>query len=241
MKNPELAVIMPVYNEEGVIENVIRKWMNEFQQLGISCIFHVYNDGSKDNTKNILEKVALKHDNLVVHNKENSGHGPTILKGYVETTDSDWLFQIDSDDEISCDSFIHLWNNRLNHDLLIGNRINRNSPLIRRFITYISKLVIYFFYGKGITDVNCPFRLMRSETFKNYYKIIPPSTFAPNILITGIACFKKFRVFQINVNYNKRTTGEVSIKRFKLLKSAIKSYIQTIRFKRILTKYEMEN
>jgi glycosyltransferase involved in cell wall biosynthesis len=235
----ELAVVMPVFNEENIIEKVLEKWVNALNYLSIDFQIHVYNDGSKDNTLEITEQLANKYSSIIVHDKKNSGHGPTILIGYQENCDAKWIFQVDSDDEMDPESFEILWNEKEKYDFLIGRRNGRNSPLARRIVSYISKIVVNIFYGYGVSDVNSPYRLMRNDIFRDIYNKIPLDTFAPNVIISGIACFKKCRVLEIPVAYRSRTTGEVSIKKTKLLKASIKSFIQTIKFymKNIRYKY----
>ena len=163
MKNPELAVVMPVYNEEGAIRNVLLKWTQELERLGIRFEIHVYNDGSKDGSLKMLRELAGQNPRLVVHDKKNSGHGPTILQGYRENSETPWIFQIDSDDEIGCESFQEFWEKRESFDFLIGARVRPNQPLPRKVISSFSRVTVRIFYGKKVHDVNSPFRLMRSE------------------------------------------------------------------------------
>lgn len=87
------------------------------------------------------------------------------------------------------------------------------------------------FYGKGVTDVNTPYRLMRKNVFVKIYNKFPKDTFAPNVIISGIVGLKKMRIFEIPVSHQHRRTGEVSIEHFKLLQMAIKSFIQTISYR----------
>lgn len=226
----ELAIIMPVYNEEGSIETVVEKWVALFRAESIDFELHVYNDGSKDNSSVILDRLAGVYEELKVHHKANSGHGPTILQGYRENSSSSWLFQIDSDDELGTKGFSRLWQARRQYDFLIGTRTGRKAPFARKMITFLTALTVRLFYGKGVDDVNCPFRLMRSAIFQDLYHEIPDSTFAPNVLISGFACQKKVRVFQVPIVHNFRQTGEVSIKHWKLLRAAVLSFWQTMNF-----------
>lgn len=227
----ELAIIMPVYNESGAIGTVVKKWSAVLDALAIDYSFHVYNDGSKDNTLEILNELSGNYDRLIVHDKKNSGHGPTILLGYRENSNCKWIFQTDSDDELPPDDFEILWKNRNDYDFLIGIRDDRDSKPIRKFITGISRLTVRVFYGKGVKDVNSPYRLYRTSVFKTYFEKIPENTFAPNVILSGIACLKKIRIFQTYVKHQNRQTGTVSIKRWKLLKAALKSYWQTFSFR----------
>lgn len=229
--NIELAVVMPVYNEQDAIENVVKKWHNELSKHNINFELHVYNDGSKDNTKQILDKLATQYSNLKVHHKTNSGHGPTILQGYRENSSVPWIFQTDSDDELAPDSFIRLWEKRNDYDFLIGTRCERNQPKPRKIISAISRITVRIFYKKGVYDVNSPYRLMRSERLKNLFFLIPEHTFAPNVIISGMAGLRKLRIFQIEVPHQNRKTGEVSIKKWKLFKVSLRSFRQTIAFR----------
>jgi len=227
----KLSVIIPVYNEEGSIAQVINEWASTLNKEQIDYQLCAYNDGSKDQTENILNDLLKTHPHLKVFHKKNAGHGPTILQGYKENLNSEWLFQVDSDNEIKAHNFIKLWEKKDQYDFLIGKRINRNGPLPRKIISYISYLSIRIFYGKGIEDINCPFRLMRTSFINEFIDCIPNDTFAPNVIISGMACLKKGRLFTYPVNFEFRKTGTVSIKKWKLLKAAIKSFFQTIKFR----------
>lgn len=227
----DLAIIMPVYNEEGAIEKVIEKWVAELDKLNIDYNIFAYNDGSKDNTANILERISQKYNKVVAVNKENSGHGPTILKGYRDNSENfNWLFQLDSDDEICPEGFSNLWNKRNEYDFLVGIRDGRLQPLPRKIISLVSRFCIKIFYGKGPWDVNSPYRLMRTEKFKELYVKIPEGTFAPNVIISGFVAKKELKFFETTVPCGERQTGEVSIKKWKLFKAAAKSFWQTISF-----------
>lgn len=229
--NIELAIVMPVYNEQGAIGNVVKKWHEELSKHKIKFELHTYNDGSKDNTKQILDELAKQYHTLRVHHKTNSGHGPTILLGYRENSHIPWVFQTDSDDELPPDSFILLWDKRNDYDFLIGSRCERNQPKPRKIISAISRSTVRLFYKKGVHDVNSPYRLMRTERLKTLFQLIPENTFAPNVIISGMAGLRKLRIFQIEVPHQNRKTGEVSIKKWKLFKVSLRSFRQTIAFR----------
>lgn len=231
MIKKELALVMPLYNEEGAIGTVIRKWTEELQKLKIHFLIHAYNDGSKDGTLHILNDLAAENKRLIVHDKPNSGHGPTVLLGYRENSDAEWIFQIDSDDEIGPEKFGELWKNRDQYDFLIGRRTRANQPFVRRVISAASRAVVRIFYGSEVFDVNSPYRLMRTEVMKNLFFSLPANMFAPNIVISGMASLKKLRVYEIRVLQKERITGEVSIKKFKLMKAALKSFWETIAYR----------
>lgn len=227
---PELSLIIPVYNEEDIIQEVIHDWVKELRQLAISFEIRCYNDGSKDASLAKMQELTEQYPELKVIDKTNSGHGPTILKGYRETP-SPFLFQIDSDNEMKSSSFPTLWEKREQYDFLVGSRdFQFTVSKSRQFISRIASMVIRLFYGKGVKDVNSPYRLMRREAFEDLFGRIPEDTFAPNLIIAGFAARKKLRIYTVPVPAFFRMTGMVSIRQLKLLKVAIKAFWQTILF-----------
>ena len=228
-----LAVVMPVYNEEGAIAAVLDKWLSMLDRLDdVEYQIHVYNDGSKDKTKEILDQYEKgKENKLIVHNKPNSEHGATILLGYQENSrNHDWIFQIDSDDEMGSELFPDLWERRRNNDFLLGIREGRKQVFPRKIISFVSRQVVRIFYGKRtVWDVNSPYRLMRSKVFYKIYQEIPRDTFAPNVIISGMMEKCGLRYYQQMVQRD-RQTGEVFIKKWKPFKATVKSFWQTIKF-----------
>ena len=225
-----LAVVMPVYNEEEAIGPVLRKWAEALSRLEIDYTIFAYNDGSKDRSLEAIRSVAQEYPGkIIATDKPNSGHGPTILLGYRQAAAAgyDWVFQVDSDDEMEPESFSQLWDARENNDFLLGWRDGRTQTLPRKIISAVSRVSVYLLYGRGIRDVNTPYRLMRVSVFGDAYETIPSDTFAPNVILTGIAAQERFRVAQYAVPQRDRQTGEVSIKKWKLAKAALKSFWQT--------------
>lgn len=204
----KLTIVIPVYNEEAVIEEVINDWNDNLKVLDADYTIKVYNDGSKDNTLKKLNEIKSKlGDRIVVVDKANSGHGPTVIKSYTDSLDTDWLFQVDSDNEISASYFKDFWQQRNDYDLVIGRRLGRQSPPFRKLMTAGSAFLVKVLYGTGIPDVNVPYRLMRVSAFKEHLLRINKDVFVPNIIVSGIAAKYKMRIKILDIEYVYRTTG----------------------------------
>lgn len=227
-----LCIVMPVYNEQAIVGAVLRKWSRMLDGLDIDYEIRPYNDGSKDASLAVMQEAAASLPRVTVKDKPNGGHGQTILTGYRESVADgfDWVFQLDSDDEMGPEKFVDLWQRRGDYDFLIGRREGRQSAWPRRIVSLVSRLCVRICYGKSVWDVNSPYRLMRVAAFAEVFQRIPPSTFAPNVILSGIAARRKFRCLEISVPQHERTTGEVSIRKFRLLKAAIRSFVQTVAF-----------
>ena len=80
----KLSVVVPVYNEQDSIQPVIEEWFEALNKLGIKHKFLILNDGSNDNTREVLDRITTKFGSVEVINKENSDHGCTCILGYNE-------------------------------------------------------------------------------------------------------------------------------------------------------------
>lgn len=221
---------MPVYNEEGAVADTLAEWTSTLDALGVAYEFRVLDDGSKDSTGAILDGLAPRYAGLHVTHKPNSGHGPTILQGYRESL-GDWVFQIDSDRELLPDAFARFWSARDRFDYIQGYRVRRVSPLARRITSAVARGTIRLVFGTGLRDVNCPYRLMRGEWLRAAAADLPAGTLTPNVLLSGLAIRDKLRLGEEPVEHRHRTTGTVSIRRWKLFKFAMKALWQVLRFR----------
>ena len=228
-----LCIVIPVYNEQSIIGSVLQKWSQTLDELNVDYTIRPYNDGSKDSSLNIMRDMAKLLPHVDVRDKPNGGHGNTILTGYREAADDgfDWIFQVDSDDEMGPEKFSDLWDKRKDFDFLVGIRDGRIQTLPRKIISFVSRCCVKAFYGRAtIWDVNTPYRLMRTDAFHDIFKQIPLTTFAPNLILSGMVARRHLRFFETRVPQHDRTTGEVSIKKWKLFKAAARSFAQTISF-----------
>lgn len=102
MDNPLLSILIPVYNASKFLKRCIdsivnQKEFNDFVELGI------INDGSRDNSLEIINHYASKHDNIRVISRENQGIGPTRNE-LIDNTHGKYFWFVDADDYISKES-----------------------------------------------------------------------------------------------------------------------------------------
>ncbi len=232
---------MPVYNEAECIAKVVASWRYELAALRIDFRMIVLNDGSRDGTAEALAAFA-GDSRIEIVNKPNAGHGPTILMGYRKAAAiANWVFQCDSDDEMPADHFRRLWARREQFDAVIGIRAGRSQGLGRKLISKVSRLAVWMLYGRGVADVNVPYRLIRAEVLAPLVERIPSDTFAPNVIISGALARGRCRIANVPVPHQGRRTGTVSIMKWKLWRSAFLAFRQTIRCRKLTARSAMPN
>ncbi|MFT6958269.1 MAG: dolichol-phosphate mannosyltransferase [Halieaceae bacterium] len=228
----ELAVIIPVYNESSCIEKVANEWRSAFVFKKIKFKIIFINDGSTDNTAEILERVSKEYPEIVLISQVNGGHGNAVLNGYEEALrlNADYVFQVDSDDQFLPSDFGQLWNERESSPFVLGFREKRNDPRMRLIITKTLKYFLRLICKTSIRDANIPYRLIESNFLRSALKNIPADAFAPNIFLAVLSSRYLFSYPEIPVTHVERQTGEVSIVRMGLLKACLRSFIQLVTF-----------
>lgn len=224
---PALTVVMPVYNEGAALPGVLAAWSAELDRLGLDYRLCVYDDGSREATGRVLEEQARLHPRVVATRHTNRGHGPTILRGYREA-EGDWVFQVDSDGEMSPGAFESLWRRREDYDLLIGSRAGREEPPVRLLITRVSRLAVRLLFGRGVRDVNSPYRLIRGDKLQALLQEVPGEPFAPNVILSGLAVRAGLRIGEWPVPCEGRRAGRSSLTPVRILKGSVRSFFETI-------------
>ena len=227
----KLYIIIPAYNEEENIENVINDWYPVVEKVGGESRLVIINDGSKDDTYEIMQKIK-KEKGLTMFEpmtKENGGHGATILFGYhyAIKQGADYIFQTDSDGQTLPDEFWQFWEEREQYDMLIGHRSKREDGSSRVFVTKTLKVVIKLCFGVTVTDANTPFRVMKVSTLKEYIGLIPKDYNLSNVIISVIYAKRKLKVKYIPITFRQRQGGVNSINIRKIVaigKQAVKDF-----------------
>jgi glycosyltransferase involved in cell wall biosynthesis len=220
----KLYIVMPAYNEENTIAKVVDEWHAVAETAGHGSKLVVFNDGSKDDTAGVLEKIKNKYAHLIVINKENSGHGPTCRLAYQYAVDekADWVFQTDSDGQTNSRDFLSFWEKRNQYDFIIGHRAKRSDSVARRFISQILKLALFMIFRVFVADANTPFRLMKTERLRHYLPLIPNDYFLCNTLLSVLVTKNKERIFWQEISFTPRLSGISSIPLVRFGKLGIK-------------------
>lgn len=232
----ELVVVIPAYNEEACIHEVVPLWINGIASVIPKDQFKllVINDGSRDKTGVILDELTGQYPNLIAKHQLNGGHGNAIFNGYQMAVqmNPNFVFQTDSDDQFVPSDFKNFWDKRNESDFVLGFREVRNDDPFRLLITRILKYSLLFIYGTYIHDANIPFRLIRTSFLSKLLTSLPKKTpFAPNIFLSVLAQKSGQKLFNIPVMHKERETGEVSIRHMKLLKVCWQSFKELTQFR----------
>lgn len=222
-----LYIVMPAYNEEENIENVINAWypvVEKYSGGGKSRLVLV-NDGSKDKTYCIASKLIKSHSLLEVVDKENSGHGATVLFAYKYALNhgADYIFQTDSDGQTNPGEFHIFWEQRKEYDMVIGHRNKREDGVSRKVVTATLKEMLKLAFGVDVTDANTPFRLMSKASLQECMRYVPEDFNLSNVILSVAYVKNDFKVKFEPITFRPRQGGVNSINLKKIVHIGLNS------------------
>ncbi len=226
----KLYIVIPAYNEEENIRQVIADWYPVVEKIGNESRLVIIDDGSRDKTFKILEDEMKKRELLIGITKPNAGHGATVLYGYRYAVDNgaDYVFQTDSDGQTLVEEFWDFWKQRTEYDMVIGQRAGRQDGFSRVIVTKTLKLVCLICFRVSLKDANTPFRLMKAEKLKENLKLVPEDFNLSNVILSVIYAKKKEPVKYIPITFRPRQGGTNSINIKKIIKigrKAVKDFM----------------
>ena len=232
MKTVPLSVVMPVYNEEDAIAAAV----DDVSQHVLAAIpdaeLVVVNDGSRDRTGAILDAIVAHDARIRVIHQSNTGHGGAVIAG-IEAARGACIFLIDSDRQIPLDEFWNAWTAlRAGHDAVFGVRRRRHDPALRLYLSRFIQRSVRAFFGVHLHDANVPYKLFRRGVWHDIRPLIPDGTLAPSLFLAVLARLSGFNILEVDVVHKERDTGEVSIRRLKLLKFCARGLSQMLELRR---------
>lgn len=205
-----LSVVIPCYNEVHTIEQVIER----VRTADLPTEIIVVDDGSRDGTRDILDRMRDRPDLKIVFHEKNQGKGAALRTGFLEATGTVVVVQ-DADLEYDPHEFRWLVQPIVENkaDVVFGTRFGHNdrpvSPLwhlaVNQFITRMSNLKT----GLRLTDVETCYKMFRRELIQEIAPGLRERGFGIEIeMAHKMAKKRRVRFYERPVSYARRTYAE---------------------------------
>ena len=215
----KVLLIIPAYNEEENILNTYKK-IKEFNKKNKTKYdVIVINDGSTDNTENILNENKIPHITLI----HNLGIGGAVQTGYKYAYENNYdiAVQFDGDGQHDVNYVYNIIKPIVNNksDFTIGSRFidktssEFKSTVARQMGIKVISKAIKIATHKKVFDTTSGFRACNKEIIK-YFSDSYPLEY-PEPITTTELLKKNYRLEEVPVSMNERTGGTSSIKAWK--------------------------
>ena len=207
---PLISIIVPIYNEEKTILQILKK-LSKIKEWGYPFEVIVVNDGSTDNTDNILSENKILIDKLI-NNKTNSGKGFSVKKG-LEIADGKYIIFQDGDLEYDPNDFIKFFKllEKFNPDLIIGSRFvyaeyTRSHYFLNKIGNKLITLIFNIIYNTTFTDIYSCYACFKRDLIN--IDLLKTNGFEQQAEILGKVVRNSKKFYEVPINYNGRSHEE---------------------------------
>lgn len=224
------SIVIPIYNESNNIKILLKEIYFILQDNFLFEVI-IVNDGSNDESKEIIEK--LNYENLVlINNDKNLGQSKSLWIG-IKNSKYETIITIDGDlqnDPKDIPMLIDYYKQNNDIDLVGGIRTKRKDNLIKMISSKIANTLRSFIFKDGCIDTGCSLKVFNKKVFLNFPYFNGIHRFLPS-LYTG---YNK-KTFFLNVNHRARIAG---VSKYGTFNRLYKGVIDIIRVKNIIKNYQ---
>ena len=186
---------------------------NLLDKLSINYEMIIAEDGSTDNTKQVLNNLLIKNKKRFTSNIKikKRGYADAVISS-VKIAKGKYILSVDSDGQCDPKDFTKFWKKRylLNNSVMIGHRFKRNDTKQRLLMSKFFLIFHRILFFSNIKDPSCPYIFCKTSFLKNksLFKI-----YDRRFLVGFIAiCLKKnVKIYQIKINHRKRASGKTNV------------------------------
>ena len=217
----KFSIIIPCYNESQDIVKNVDKIKDYLASKNLDYELLLVNDGSKDNTKEVIESIpnvkALSYE-------PNRGKGAAIKYGIGNAT-GDYILFMDADLSTDLSAVDKVVEHAPHYDMIIGSRhakdsvIKKKQPALRVFIGWCCRKLVNMKFHFKYKDTQCGFKAMRTDIAKKIVSKQVVNNFAFDVEYLYIASLNNLSIYEMGVIWADDRGSTVSP-----LKSSIKFF-----------------
>lgn len=202
--SPDISVVVPVLNEEENIEPLYQTLRETLEGLNKGYEIVLIDDGSTDNSYQILERLHAKDQDhvRVIQFRRNFGKTAALAAGFKEAQ-GQLIITMDADLQDDPEEIPKLLTKlEEGYDLVVAWRRERRDPLSKRLPSRIFNLVVSLLTGLRLHDVNCGFKVLRREVAEGLKLYGELHRFIP-----VLAHWRGYKVEELEVVHQPRRHG----------------------------------
>ena len=220
---PGLSVFLPCHNEEGNVERVVSALDAELPKVAAAYEIVIVDDGSQDRTGQIADQLAAANPHVkVVHHEVNRGYGAAVISG-IRACTQPWVVLCDGDGQFDASDIAILASRVPACDVVVGNRVSRADPLMRRINGKAWTILMRLLLGISVSDIDCGLKLFRRDLLEGIELQAKGAMISAELLaqLGG----RGARIGEVEVRHLARLTGEQSGANLRVIARAFKELL----------------
>jgi glycosyltransferase involved in cell wall biosynthesis len=204
-----VSVVFPVHNESFVIEQTLRNYVAELGPRIPDVEFLVCEDGSTDDTKAVLERLAGEIGIRIRLSDDRKGYQQAVIDA-VNLATKPWVFVVDSDYQFAAIDYWRLEPFRQTHDIVLGIKRPRRDPFYRVWLSAGQNWLLRRFFKLPYRDMDTGFRLFRKAVFDAIAPEIRHLSFFTAEFVVR-SHYRDYRIKEVPVHHYARKIGSTTI------------------------------
>ena len=207
-----LSVFLPCYNEEANLEKTYKNVKENLDRFFARYEIILVDDGSKDKTGEIADKIAKKDKTVkVIHHNPNRGYGAAFKSGFYNAS-LPWISFIDADGQFDFSEIGHFLETQkdTDADLVIGYYLDRKVSRLCKLNSFAWQTLVFLLFGLKVRDIDCGFKLVSKKVIDT----IPRLESERGAFISSEFLIKAkkagFKIVEIGVTHYPRAKGEAT-------------------------------
>lgn len=210
----QFSLIIPVFNEEESVKELLRQIETSLKKLNATFEIIFIDDGSTDNTLDILKKLAEKNKHIYVYAfRRNLGKSPALSLGF-QKAKGQYIVTLDGDLQDDPQNIALLFRKMKeeNFDLVSGWRQKRKDNFTKVVSSRFFNFLVSRMFGLKMNDLNCGLKLYKSDLAKELHLYGGMHRFIP-IISNEMG----FSISEVPIVHHERKFGHSKYKSTKIL------------------------
>jgi undecaprenyl-phosphate 4-deoxy-4-formamido-L-arabinose transferase len=203
-EKPEISIVIPVYNEEACLDELISRTLASCRRLARSFEVIFIDDGSRDQSANIIRQATASNPGEIVGVLLNRNYGQhnAIMAGFSHVR-GDWIVTLDADLQNPPEEIPRLVTVAMDYDVVGTIRARRNDSIFRKISSALVNRAVQKATGVMMHDYGCMLRVYKRHIVEAMLMCHERSTFIP-VLANSFAR----TTTEVEVEHAARTLGE---------------------------------
>lgn len=230
MGAPDLAIIVPAFNEAARIERTLEELSTYLRTQPWTWEIVVVDDGSADRTAEVVERFAREEPRVRVQREPHRGKGGAVRAGFLASRGK-YRFLCDADLSMPAREIARFLPPEIDADVVIGTREGAGArrigePLHRHLAGRGFNSVVRLLLVPGVHDTQCGFKMFSGAAADAIFPHVTVTGWAFDIEVLYLARLNGYRVREVPVEWHFRADSRV-----RMLRDSVGMLVELLRIR----------